>query len=328
MPSPWCRLLVGVLALAAAAASPAEPFATRNQSPLARLYGLPAAAPAALLAADRREAVVRLDIANNFTRRMLGGETIWLDGETYELTLALRGGAGWHGRRVEWGVELPLVAHSGGLLDDAIDDWHDALGLRDGGRSRVASDLLRYSYERDGVELLRVDRAASGLGDLRLTAGLGLDENPAHPVALRAQLKLPTGDSERLFGSGGADIALWLVAARALGDRWRADGALGGALLARGDVLPAQQQRAAAFGHLGLSVRVVDDLRFRIQLDGHTALFDDTALPQLGKHALQVVLGWQWRPAERVALDLAFAEDLVDFASPDLSLYLQLRAVF
>jgi len=328
MLSRWSRLPVAVLALAAAAATPAEPFATRNQSPLARLYGLPAAAPAVLLAPDRREVVARLDIANNFTRRTVGGETIWLDGETYELTLALRGGAAWRGRRAEWGVELPLVAHSGGFLDDAIDDWHETLGFRDGGRSNVASDVLRYSYERDGVELLRVDRAGSGLGDLRLTAGLALDADPAHPVALRAALKLPTGDSDRLFGSGGADVALWLVAARGLGDHWRADGALGGALLMRGDVLPALQRRAGAFGHLGLSYRIVDDLRFRIQLDGHTALYADSALPQLDKSALQIVLGWQWRPSRRVAFDLALAEDLVDFASPDVSVHLQVHAGF
>lgn len=323
-----CRFTVGLLVALAATGAAAQPFATRNLAPLARLYGLPAAAPAVLMLPGQRELIVQLDIANNFTRRSQGAETICLDGETYELTLALRGGRRWRGRHAEWGVALPLVAHSGGFLDDVIDDWHETLGFRDGGRSRTATDMLVYSYVRDGTELLRVDRSATGLGDLRLAAGLGLVETPARAVALRAELKLPTGNSDRLFGSGGADLALWLVAAHDFHVRWRADVALGGAVLSRGEVLPGLQRPAVAFGNLGLSFRCIDDLWLRAQLDGHTALYDDSALPQLNRNALQLVLGWQWQPSERVEFGAAMTEDLVDFVSPDFALHFQVRARF
>ena len=64
-------------------------------------------------------------------------------------------------------------------------------------------------------DLVAVDAADSGVGDVAIHVGrrlVGRDRHPRRRLALRAQLKAPTGDSDRLFGSGGWDVALWLQA--------------------------------------------------------------------------------------------------------------------
>ena len=72
---------------------------------------------------------------------------------------------------------------------------------------------LAYAYERNGELAVDLDDETEGLGDLRLSLGWQLlrpqGDNP-HALALRTSIKLPTGDDERLLGSGSTDIAFRL----------------------------------------------------------------------------------------------------------------------
>jgi hypothetical protein len=60
-------------------------------------------------------------------------------------------------------------------------------------------------------ESFRIDKSNSGIGDVRLTAEFQLyrDEGESsHTLALRASVKVPTGDSNERHGSGSTDLAL------------------------------------------------------------------------------------------------------------------------
>lgn len=68
------------------------PFYTQNQSPMAQIFGLPAAGDAKVLPGGKFSALVAADLANNFAQDNSPRETILLDGENYRYTLALRYG--------------------------------------------------------------------------------------------------------------------------------------------------------------------------------------------------------------------------------------------
>src|SRR5512138_106291 len=89
--------LIALVLLALAPAAPAagiDPFPTSNQSPLAQIFGLPAAGPASVLPAGNYALDVSQDIASNFAHDETSRENILLDGESYRTTLILRRGIG------------------------------------------------------------------------------------------------------------------------------------------------------------------------------------------------------------------------------------------
>ncbi|HEX7045718.1 MAG TPA: DUF3187 family protein [Burkholderiales bacterium] len=322
------RIAWMMLALAPSgfAADPYAPFPTYNQSPLVQIYGLPDPGSAHVLAAGEREARVSVDVANHFFAEAHAAERLLLDGETHRLTVMLRYGV----RGGEWGIELPYLRHSRGFLDHLIDSWHDALGLPEGERPEHPNDRLRYVYERNGSRLLDLAQAAAGIGDARIHAAWALSTG-GHAAALRASLKLPTGDPDRLQGSGAADLALWLSAAcgapRCPG-AWRWNGSFGVLALGRGDVLRDQQRPAALFGSFGIGWRMRAPVVLKAELRSHGALYRDSALEPLGRTSFQLILGGTWLLSRTTALDVAISEDARISTSPDVSFLLSLRAGF
>jgi len=302
------------------------PFPTYNQSPLVQIYGLPDPGSARLLAAGEREARVSVDVANHFFAEAHPAERLLLDGETHRLAVALRYGV----RGGEWGIELPYLRHSRGFLDHLIDRWHDVFGLPEGDRTEHPNDRLRYLYERNGTRLLDLAHSTAGIGDVRIHGAWALSTG-GYATALRASLKLPTGDPDRLHGSGAADLALWLSAAcsapRCPG-AWRWNGSFGVLVLGRGEVLPDQQRPAALFGSVGIGWRMGAPLVLKAELRSHGAFYRDSALEPLGRTAFQLVFGGTWLLSHTAALDVAISEDMRVSTSPDVSFLFSLRAGF
>jgi uncharacterized protein DUF3187 len=307
------------------------PFYTTNQSPLVQIFGLPSAERALILPRGTVAGTVALDVASNFVDDQDRGEAILLDGESWRTTLTVRFGLA---DGMEGGLDLPFTGHGGGVLDSFIVGWHDFFGLPQGRRDREPRNRLNYTYTRDGSTLLHRDDSSFGPGDLRLSAGVQLyrseGESPAG-VALRGSLKLPTGESNRLQGSGSTDFALWLTAS----DDYRLSlghaalfAAAGGMVMSRGDILPAQQRRFAGFGTLGCGWSPADWIAFKVQTSGHTPFYDRSDLAPLNTPAVQLIIGGTLGVAAGTTLDIGVSEDLVVGASPDVAFHLALRRQF
>lgn len=307
-----------------AQATPELPFDTTNQSPLIQLYGLPGLGAPHLLAPGRSRVDLHFEAANHFVGKSAGAESLFLDGETHRTTLKIyRGLTG--GREI--GIELPYVSHGGGFLDSFIESWHDFFGLPQNGRDRMPADRLLYQYRRNGTDAILLSQPSAGIGDVRLTAGLPF---PAWAdTALRFSLKLPTGDSEKLLGSGATDAALWFSTrcSRCTGSiSWY--GGSGVIWLGKGDVLRGQQRRVVAFGSAGLHWQPLARLTLGVQLDGHMPFYRDSALASLADSSVQLVLGGMWRPSPRYAWELAISEDIVVDTAPDVVVRIGLRSWF
>lgn len=300
------------------------PLQTRNQSPLTRIFGLPTPGSPSLLPAGATEFLVTIDTASNFASDRTRRETILLDGESYRPVLSVR-------RRLtsslEGGMELPLQVDGGGFLDGFIEGWHNVFGLPQGGRDQAPHNRLLYRYQRDGRDLLRMDDSAAGIGDLSLQLGMPLWEGKNGNAALRLSLKLPTGDPGTLAGSGSTDLALWVVGSRDLPWNLSLFGSAGVMGMTRGEVLASMQRREAFFGSVGLGWRAAERVTFKLQADGHTALYRGSSLPELGD-AVQLQMGGTIKLPAETLLDLAVSEDVMVNASPDVVFHMALRRSF
>ncbi|HEX9811692.1 MAG TPA: DUF3187 family protein [Burkholderiales bacterium] len=304
-----------------------DPLPTFNQSPLAQIYGLPTPDAARVLNRGQYQARVSLEAANNFLSVTSANESLELDGETHRASVVFKTATA----NGEWGIEIPYLSHSGGSLDDFIDDWHQFLGLPRGGRENAPVGRLQFIYTRDGVDRLRVTDASSGIGDIRLLAGWKQPDRDTTDRTLRASLKLPTGNAAQLHGSGAADFALWLSAACAIRScggtvAWNAHA--GALLLGRGDVLSEQQRRLVAFGGGGLAYRPWQPTVFKAELRAHSPFYRGTSLKPLGVSSFQLILGGTLIVGEDVAVDIGVTEDIRSETAPDVSLLLSIRANF
>lgn len=123
-------------------------------------------------------------------------------------------------------VEARAVAIWGGWSDGGIEGWHDVVKTTNFGRQRWPRDAVALTLaQRGGPRLVDLRSGRLALGDVALrtalrVAGAGPDAPPSRwTVALRLDLKLPTGRLARLGGSEGADAGLG-AAARLAANGW------------------------------------------------------------------------------------------------------------
>jgi len=321
--------LSGGLSWAETGSRTPRPFYSFNQNPLIQIYGLPAIGESRVLGPDISTLTVHLQIANHFTGANTSSEILSLDGETRRLTLLWRQGLA--GNR-EWGFELPFVSHNGGFLDTFIEEFHDIFGMQQYGRTDLPRNRTDYRYTRHGVNLVNLNRAVSGPGDVRLFAGERVTPKTrlsGYTAVWRVSLKLPTGDDAKLLGSGSTDLAGWLSAATTRpSNKWNLYGGGGLLLMSEGNVMPAQQRHVVAFGTFGISQKFSSQVTINAQLDTHSPFYSDSGLRQLGRYAVQGLLGLDWQFAPRKFLAFSISEDLVVGASPDVTFNLSLTLPF
>lgn len=289
----------------------AAPIGTSNRLPFLAIHGLPPARGAYLLSEDSTRLYLHADAANtSIVEGAPDGRLTIIDGETHRLELDIRHGlgGGW-----EIGLTLPLLRHSGGFLDRPIERWHGFFHLPNGNRDRLPEDRLLFSQSAPGAPGFQLDSAGGGMGDLQLSASRQLGAG----LALRSMLKLPTGSSQQLTGSGATAFATSLHASRNLGDSltWHVSGGL--LISGNGDVLRGQRENLLGIGSTTLAWRVSGNWVLKAQLDGHTAAYHDTGSP-LDRGSLQLSLAAAFSMSRDWSLEVGFSEDVAVETAPDI----------
>jgi len=307
------------------------PFYTQNQSPLVQIYGLPYMGEASLLPARKADVRLMVDLANNYVSDSNLRESILLDGESTRIALNIRYGIA---RSFEFGLTIPYIILGGGFLDSFIEGYHNTFGFPQGGRDQAPRNRLLYLYQRDGQQRLKIDSSSTGLGDISLMGGWQLyraENKPERAVALRASLKLPTGDSDQLHGSGSTDFSLWVTA----GDDWRLGvghftlfGGAGVMGMTDGKVLQDQQRRLVWFGGLGAGWSPLRWVAFKIQTNAHTSFYQDSELREVNAASAQLVIGGTLSLSDRTTLDIGVVEDIIVKTAPDVVFHFALRRQF
>jgi hypothetical protein len=284
------------------------------------------ALPQSACPAKRAELEARLELANEYVDLQEGSRSAFLDAETYRLDLSAAVPLG-HGREIR--AELPLRARSGGFMDAQIESWHDLLGLPQDTRPEHPRNRVRFEVTDSSVAqpLLHETRSEVGLGDVTIRFLQRLGGGSGGPsAALRAALKLPTGSSDDLFGSGAFDAALGLAAtARLAGGLWAHVNldvaALGDSPLDRDGL---EQSNVIAQALLALEWRPWARTRFLAQLASEsTPLRVDVG--ELDRGSLQLAWGFRQAFSSRLEAELGIAEDLQVQTAPDLTVQTALR---
>lgn len=232
------RALVAIVAVAcageAAGASADAPLGVVTPGPFRALFlDMPLADARG---SARATLELRWSTANSWsapTTLARGAEAVevQLDAQTEVLQLSVaipwrRLSTGALAERLRSTVEVRALGTWGGWADGGIEAWHGLVRT---------SNFQRHSWPRDrvavrlaevgGPRLVDADSARLALGDVVLRtalrlAGSSADEAPSRAtVALRLDVKLPTGSPGRLGGSGGVDGGVG-AAATFLATRW------------------------------------------------------------------------------------------------------------
>ncbi|WP_372794477.1 DUF3187 family protein [Pontiella sp.] len=308
-----------------AAAVQQAPVYVANQNPFVQIYGLPKAEAGFCLPRGGWDVAFLYYVSNNaFSDDTGSGETMVWDGETAQYTLKVRYGLF---DRLELGVDVPFVQHSGGYLDSMIREFHTFFGFPNDRQDEFEKNRINYDVNSNGTTY-RMSEPHSGPGDIRFTAGLPLLQASAssrRSLALRSVLKLPTGDSDYLLGSGSTDLAVGL----AYSDYELLDSIntaltlnLGVLYMGDGDVLRDIQKHAAGYGGLSAGWLVFQWLELKLQLDVHTAMYDSD-LVQLGS-SVQLLAGGTVHGPGDVVVDFGISEQVITDATPDVGFYLMI----
>jgi hypothetical protein len=223
---------------------------------------------------------------------------------------------------------------SGGFLDGFVLGFHDVFAISQNGRETTRRNDLLFRYSRDGTERFAISSANNGIGDIRITTGIQLYGDPddsRSSVALRCSLKLPTGNSATLHGSGSTDLSLWVTGSDTY-EIGRGEltlfGAAGGVVTGKGDVLPDIRRQVVGLGSIGLGWAPLEWFAIKSQLYVHSPFYRDSELHELGLTTLQWLLGFTLGIGD-TALDFGVSEDvLVLGTSPDVAFNIAVRTKF
>jgi hypothetical protein len=160
------------------------------------------------------------------TRLGRGDRVVWVQqdeqADVVQLSVTLPwsrlGEARWL-RRWQTTAELRLVEHWGGWTDRPIERWHELIGSWDFQREFFPRDAVSLRLaEEGGATLADLGHPQLALSDLALRTQARIAQGAPRPggavpwaIALRADLKLPTGRVAELGGSGGVDAGLGLA---------------------------------------------------------------------------------------------------------------------
>jgi len=323
-------VIVGLIVLsgsAGAADDDQQWVSLRNHNPFLQLYGLPTFQDATLTADGVVKYRVSLDVVNHADASKTETESITLDGESYFLALSMQYGAT---RWLELGIDLPLVAHAEGFLDNRIEGWHDLWGLSNSRRGGP-SNQLRFSYDNPAVSSYELTSRSIGIGDVQLTAAVPLIKSSdpgAGALALRSTIKLPTGDEEMLRGSGAFDFSVGIYASRSVvfAERDLDFSGFAGVLLpGEGEIFPALQRSAVAFGGAGATWRMTDRFSIGSQIYAQDS-YHDADLREIGGSSVQLALSGTYRlPRQRTSFVFALVEDVISNGTPDFALHFSVR---
>jgi len=284
-----------------------------------------------LLSVGEVETHFIVDVSSHFIQESYNEESLFLDGESYRYSMGVSYGVS---EQLELGMNIPYVAHQGGRIDSFIDGWHSFFGLPTNGRENVSDDQLSFEYHNNEGEVLSFQQEDEGFGDLRLSAGWQIKAKTSDKptaIALHGSLKLPTGDSEKLSGSGNADFAAWLSAGRQYSVAQMPLALMSSAgllIVGQGEILEDQQRSLVWFGGLGVALQPWERVKFQLQADFHSSFYHNSQLKGIDSHSVQLAIGGAIILNAGHEIELAVVEDIVVGTSPDVVFHLAWRKRF
>jgi len=327
-----------------------QPLPSANRNPLVQVHDIPEANGAFTLPKNVMQWSSTLDMASISSQSLGSGsartnqanESLLLDGETYRAAFKLRYGLS---EQSDISITLPLIAHSGGFADNAISGWHDTLGLPGGNRASRPDNTLDYRYQRNGQILLEINQSTKGIGDIRFDYRYRINNGPNDDKSnvknndinktgnsqiqslIQMSIKLPTGNQNRLTGSGATTLSTSIQLSQthmANAKNWSWHASAGALWISGGGLLDKIKTDWVFYGSGGVSWQATDYLALKMQLESHTAIYKSNT-DELGHTTGQLVIGLSAKTSPSTVIDFYFTEDVVLYSSPDIGIGLAIH---
>ena len=308
--------IVALLGMGSGQLRAEEFFAIRDQNPLLRGFYLP-------LPSDSRENAGALFsatalLSNTLNVESNAHESLHVDGEsdaldlTYEHSLV----AHWHYR-----FSVPLIHDSGGILDSAIDTWHQAFGFSRGERPFFPKGQIQYFYS--GYGTIDLTHSQTSMGDAAADMGWYAMDDAYQTVSIWGGLKAPTGSVRDLTSDGAWDGAMWAHAAWRW-PKWQLATELGVAQPFGDELFAGQAHRSSGFARLAATRVLGSTWSLRAQLDAQSGHLAGSDIRFLGP-SLQLAVGAACRLTGRWHMEMGFVEDAAVNTAPDITFFLGIR---
>jgi len=306
-----------------------HPISVTNTRPTVLIHGLPSSRDPEVAPVGDLNVKLDYEVTSHFSHDKSSTEQVIFDGETRRIALSMSMGM-FKGADVS--LIVPYITHSGGTLDQFIEDWHDLFGFPQNGRDKSPENRLLYYYQKDGVTKLDFREPESGVGDLQLVFAFKIKHQwltQQNNLAFKTAIKFPTGESDKLTGSGGKSLSAWLA-----GDRrtswWDHDGltygSLGAMWLEKGDVITDQQRSFVVFGGIGSGVKFGEFVVLQAQLDAHSPFYEESSFTEISSPTFMLTMGGNVKFNESWNLDIAVTEDILPHSAPDVIFHLGINS--
>jgi hypothetical protein len=299
-----------------------QPFATRDQNLFNLIHGQPTPANGRLLSSDTSELSTTLVIANTINIESDSDESMLIDYESYRFNVSYQ-----YGISDDWNlqIDLPVVHLTGGRFDSAIDSWHQFFGMPRGYRPTNPEGRYRIEYINDQANI-QLDEDTTDIGDIQLAIAHQVFMHDDSALSVWGGIKLPTGDEDKLTGSGSADLSAWLAYNRELARDWTLNLNTGLVVTGGDDYKGMTLNDSALFGSAMINWRAWDPVSLKVQLQAHSSYYHDSNLRILSDAYILNFGGTIYLDCS--TLDIAFSEDIKVDASPDGSLLVSWHVPF
>lgn len=209
-------------------------------------------------------------------------------------------------------VSVPVHHYTGGFMDQAIEDFHDAFGFDSFGREYVSRDEFQAVIVLDGETFYLLDAPTrNGLGDpvfgVRYYQPLGNHSAVTFEVAHKAAVLNP----DEFLSTGSSDTGIQ-VSWHAHGERNSIYTSAALVRAGRAEPFPGSTRRYAPSINIAWENRLAKNLNFVLQLNAARSVFEDGADDELTSNVYQATAGFRQRYGDFV-WSYALTENLVNF---------------
>jgi hypothetical protein len=222
-------------------------------------------------------------------------------------------------------LNLPLVSMNSGILDDFLEAYHDALGVKNYGREDRPPDSFAYTVSQSGAPWVEGSTGEFGWADITLSGQWVLFP----PMGARSwqssvmvSAKAPTGDSDDGYGSGRWDAGLFLPTLWAF-ERWSFHLMPGLIYHDDPETLGAKVQARDCYSLFGGAAYAYNERWIWLaQLNYFSTPLEETGVERIDDGALELALGFRRVLNRNWRLEFAFCEDPFTLAAPDFTVHL------
>lgn len=282
------------------------PLTYEEGGPLQRLGYTPMVEGADVTARGRITADVWLGYANIFEQDSTAGHELYFDLERLVTSLGVRVGVS---SRAEVGARLQLETTGGGVLDEVILRYHDALGFGQANRDRYPTgQYAQRLADGEGTVYVDIPRQRWGFEDARLFAKVSVlgEERSPNALSVLAEARIPGGSNPA--ASERSDVAVTAIGRRGFGP-WYLHGMLGVSTLRASQELAPILRSGSTHAVLAVE-RSLGTISIVAQYQIQSAALDTFEHRELDRAPTNLVLGLSGRFGTSWRWDASFQEDL------------------